>query len=427
MATNHPRPTGARFVMEDVTGTPGALPLLGWPNLPSRSKEVPGPPYWPDGVRHRARRSAAVMHALTRVSRVRVREYLSGRGRKRGKASSNARRIVLHQCRNCDTPSGSRCRRTSRRRPNLRGMGVLDALDRVLTVANGKGGVGKSTVAANVAGLSAAAGWRVLLVDFDPQGNAGHLLGYGWDGRSDAGRHLVDALVSGRSLAPPLLGVRPGLDVIPGGEQLDTLEDVLAGRVKRGQDIQESFAAALAPIAGEYDLIVIDTPPTRPVLLRMALGATRWIVVPTRPGRMSIEGLRALAGEMVAARRTNPDLELLGAVLYDVESSASVIRRNAIEDITAALGGAAPVFTTVIRHALAPVCESEERGLLIHEIAERVDNAEPFWVALKEGRTPTRVPGSAPALAEDLVLLTQEILQGVDARERHDVAEMVPV
>lgn len=297
-------------------------------------------------------------------------------------------------------------------------MAIHEALTRVVTVANGKGGVGKSTVAANVAGLAAAAGWKVLLVDFDPQGNAGHLLGYAWEGKSDGGRHLIDSLVSGRPLDPPLRGVRENLDVIPGGEQLDALEDVLAGRVKRGQDIQGAFAAALAPIAGDYDLIILDTPPTRPVLLRMALGATRWIVVPTRPGRMSIEGLRALAAEMVAARRTNPDLELLGALLYDVETSATVIRRNAVDDIVAALGGAAPVFDTVIRHALAPVCDSEERGLLIHEIAEQVDKAEPFWVALQQGRRPNRVPGSAPALAEDLVLLTQEILHGIDAREQ---------
>lgn len=300
---------------------------------------------------------------------------------------------------------------------NMRTMAGLERLTRVVTVANGKGGVGKSTVAANVAGLAAAAGWRVLLVDFDPQGNAGHILGYAWRGESDGGKHLVEALVAGTTLRPPLRGVRTNLDVIPGGEELDTLEDVLAGRVKRGQDIHGSFAAALAPIADDYDLVVIDTPPTRPVLLRMALGATRWIVVPTRPGRMSIEGLRALAAEMVIARAGNPDLELLGALLYDVESSATVIRRNAVEDITAALGGAAPVFSTVVRHALAPVCESEEQGLLIHEIAEKVDTAEPFWVALKEGRRPNRVAGSAPALAEDLVLLTQEILQGIDTRE----------
>lgn len=301
-------------------------------------------------------------------------------------------------------------------------MAMRDALTRVVTVANGKGGVGKTSTACNVAGLAAGAGWRVLLVDFDPQGNAGHLLGYRWKGQSDGGAHLVDVLMNGRELKPLLTDIRSGLDVVPGGDALDTLEDLMAGRIKRGQDVHDLFAAALAPVAGDYDLIIIDTPPTRPLLLRLALGATRWIIVPTRPGRTSVEGLRALAGEVATVRRTNPHLELLGAVLYDVETSATVIRRNAIEDITNVLGGAAPVFDQVIRHALAPVCESEEQGMLIHEIAERVDNAEPYWKALKEGRKPERVPGTAPALAEDFVLLTQEILTSIDRHEKLEVS-----
>lgn len=259
----------------------------------------------------------------------------------------------------------------------------------------------------------------MLLVDLDPQGNCGHILGYRWTGKSDEGEHLVEALMHGRPTTPPLREVRPSLDVVPGGGALDTLEDVLAGRLKRGQEIHQLFAASLAPVADDYDLVVVDTPPTRPLLLRLALGATRWIVVPTRPGRTSIEGLRTLSGEITAARGSNPRLELLGALLYDVEIGASVIRRNAIEDITSALGGAAPVFTSVIRHALSPVVESEEKGMLIHEIAERVDQAEPYWLALKEGRKPDRVPGSAPALAEDFVLLTQEILTAIDIHEQN--------
>jgi hypothetical protein len=96
-----------------------------------------------------------------------------------------------------------------------------------------------------------------------------------------------------------------------------------------------------------------------------------------------------------------------------------VIRRNALEDITNALGGAAPVLTNVIRHALSPVVESEEKGLLIHEIAERVDQVEPYYVALRDGRKPDRVPGSAPALAEDFVLLTQEVLTLIDTHEQN--------
>jgi chromosome partitioning protein len=303
-------------------------------------------------------------------------------------------------------------------------MAIHEELTRVVTVANGKGGGGEEHhgVQTSPGWLPSPAGescWSTSTRRPTPAKSSA-MRGRG---ESDGGRHFVDTLIQGGALTPTLKDVRPNLDVVTGGPALDTLEDVLAGMIKRGQGVASVFADALARTATDYDLVVIDTPPTRPLLLRLALTATRWIIVPTRPGRTSIEGLRALASEIAVARQTNPELELLGALLYDVEAGATVIRRNATEDVVTVLGGAAPMFETVIRHALSPVVESEEKGMLIHEVAETVDKAEPYWKALQEGRRPERVPGSAPALAEDFVLLTQEILTSIDARERAQTAE----
>lgn len=292
----------------------------------------------------------------------------------------------------------------------------MAGISRVITFANGKGGVGKTSCAVNVAGLSAAAGWKVLFIDLDPQGNAGHDLGYSWPDAnghiaSDNGERLVTSLTTGTPLAPVIENARPNLDVISGGEHLDDLEDVLAGRARRGSDGRGMLVEALRPVAEQYDLIVIDTPPTRPVLLQLALAATQWMVVPTRSDRGSIEGLRTLANQVVRARETNELIGVLGAVLFDTGTTATRIRSDAAEDITAVLGGAAQVFSAVIRHSESVAVDAREKGQLVHEIAERVQDAEPYWVALKEGRRPSRTPGSAPALAEDYVLLTQEILQ----------------
>lgn len=292
---------------------------------------------------------------------------------------------------------------------------------RVLTFANGKGGVGKTTCSTNVAGLAAAAGWHTLMIDLDPQGNAGHDLGYAWAGLGDQGRHLVNTLLADQQLAPVLTDVRPGLDVISGGEALDDLEDMVSGRIRRNQDFRGLLRNALAPLAQSYDLVVIDTPPTRPSLLQLALAATRWIIVPTRTDRSSIEGLRTLAAQIVHARSTNPDLEVLGAVLFGSGSSATVVRRNARADIETALDGTAELFEPAIRHSESAAVEAREQGILAHELAEKADTAEPYWKALQEGRTPTRIPGTAGALAEDYVGLCQQILTRIGAGEQQEV------
>jgi chromosome partitioning protein len=289
---------------------------------------------------------------------------------------------------------------------------------RVVSFANGKGGVGKTSTATACAGLAAASGWKVLLIDSDVQGSCADDLGY--QDQSDNGRHLMEVLTEGAALHPVLRDVRPNLDVVCGGEALKEVDLKLVIKYMQNSASPAILAEALAPIAPDYDIIFIDTPPYAPTTLQLDLVASRWVVIPTRADKSSTTGLSNLAQELIKARALNPYLEVLGSVLFDIETTATVIRRDASAKIEQSLGTAAPTFSSVIRHTTATSVSVRERGMLPHELAETIDSAEPFWKALSEGRKPKRVPGTAPALAEDYLLLCQEILTRIDEREREE-------
>lgn len=293
----------------------------------------------------------------------------------------------------------------------------VDVLARVIAVANGKGGVGKTSMVTTVAGIAAAAQYRILVIDLDPQGNVGEDLGYTGAELGDDGAGLVASLVSGGPLVVSVPQARVGVDVIAGGERLDDLAGLLLSRYRRGEDVATALAEPLAELLteSEYDLVLIDCPPGEPTLQLLALAAARWLIIPTKADSASVKGMARIAARLVQARNDNPRLELLGVVLFDMPSSATRLRRDITAQITEALGGVAPLFQAVIRHSVAAV-GARSRGMLIHEYAGELAG-EPFWKALRDGRTPT-TPGTAPALAADYTALTHEILTRIDALER---------
>ena len=293
-----------------------------------------------------------------------------------------------------------------------------DALRRTIAVLNGKGGVGKTSLTANLSGLFADAGYRVLAIDLDPQGNLGNDLGYLGAGLGDGGAAMVAAGATGT--APALLkDVRPRLDVVVGGDALHDLAAVLQSRRNsaRGGGVG-SLAAAVGAAAGDYDLTFIDCPPGSDVLQAGALEAARWVLVPTKTDDASRAGLREVARRFTEARKTNPDLTLLGVALFGVNTSARRVIAQAREALGSELGGQELIFRSTVRHVEAAAVDARNRGQLVHEL-ERDVVSRPKWYERLRNPDSRAEPlaSSAGVLAEDYQALAEEVIARILAAE----------
>lgn len=277
-------------------------------------------------------------------------------------------------------------------------------LRRTIAFANDKGGVFKTSLVAAIGALLAMAEHRVLLIDLDPQANLGEDLGYTTNDDSDP-QALAEALIDGEPLRP-LSGVRTNLDAVVGGPRTYEIQHALI----TGDLSREALAEALQPIAGKYDVILIDTPPKSPELVDLALVAARYMVIPARSDSSSRKGLSTMAEQYAQAQETNPTLELLGICLTGIGQQSTRLRSRAFQSMNEDFGGEAPLFATTIRYVESAAHDVREYGRVPHELEELVEKAEPFWKRLRTKSTEPVIAASAGSLAQDYQALTQEIL-----------------
>ena len=288
-------------------------------------------------------------------------------------------------------------------------------LERGVAVCNGKGGVGKSSLAAGLAATAAAMGWRTLAIDLDAQGNLGQDLGYLQAGLTDDGERVHRALLDGAPLAP-VTGVREGLDVLAAGPWTDGLADELHRRVHLdGPAVLVPARDALVAAGQGYDLVVFDTPPSAAALLDLALSASRFLCCPVRFDQASVDGLTRVDGRRRALADTglNLDLELLGVVLFGFGTAERRMLRDSRAQLEYLLDGVAPVLPTFIREARKAARHMRAHGVVASEYFLASQEAAP-WFEVPPGEE--SFARNAAGLASDYWEVTREILSRLTQR-----------
>lgn len=232
----------------------------------------------------------------------------------------------------------------------------------ILTAAVIKGGTGKTTTTAALAQAAVAAGKKVLAIDLDPQANLTFILA------ADQNSPGSYELLHGTDPAQLIQRSPQGMDVISASPDLAT-ERTTPASAKRLQ-------TALEPLTSDFDLIVIDTPPTIGELTFNALQAATGLIIPLESDNSSLQGLYQIADIAHQMQRSNPALTITGVVLtrYDARPKLNRYLQEAIAERGQEIG--AP-FLIGIRPGIA-VREAQAMQVSLFDYAPRSNPAQDY-------------------------------------------------
>lgn len=214
---------------------------------------------------------------------------------------------------------------------------------RIITVANQKGGVGKTTTAINLATALAAIGERVLIVDLDPQGNAS--TGLGID-RRDRLVSSYDLLTGGADVeAAAVATAVPGLSIIPSTLDLLGVEMEISSAPDRALRLRNALHT-FSRTSDAFSYVLIDCPPSLNLLTLNSMAAADSVLVPLQCEFFALEGLSQLLETVDQVRRSiNPMLTIQGIVLTMFDGRNN-LANQVVEDVRANMGD--KVYKTVI-------------------------------------------------------------------------------
>ena len=237
-------------------------------------------------------------------------------------------------------------------------------MGRIFSISNQKGGVGKTTTAINLGASLASAEHRTLLVDMDPQGNAGSGLGVPI---REIERSIYDVLLGDAQPREVLHHTSlKYLDVIPSNRELAGAEVELVSVEQREYRLRN----ALEPLRDDYEYIIIDCPPALSLLTVNALVAADSVIVPLQCEYFALEGISELVNTIELVKNAlNPRLEIEGVVLTMFDGRISIAHQVADE---ARKHFQDRVFETIIpRNVRLSECPSFGKPIILYDLRSK--------------------------------------------------------
>lgn len=253
--------------------------------------------------------------------------------------------------------------------------GLPSRKTRVIATINQKGGVGKSTTVINLAACLGEANKKVLIVDFDPQGNASS--GFGIE-KDELENDIYDVILNDVPIADVIQETcESKVFVAPTTIQLAGAEIELVNTMARESVLKE----ALETVKDEFDFIIIDCPPSLGLLTINALIAADSLIIPIQCEYYALEGVTKLLESMnMVKKRMNPDLEIFGVVMTMFDSRTT-LSKQVVDEVQAFFGK--KMFKTIIPRNVK-IAEAPSHGMPVSMYARISKGASAYAKLAKE-------------------------------------------